>query len=91
MLYYSEDLINVNNACKYIKTIFVRYLTSIKVDNTSLANSSRFSLVPLQDFTSNSDIDWSKSVDEIDKQLYKKYNLTQEEIDYIEKTIKLMK
>lgn len=91
VLYYSEDLIKVNNACKYIKTIFVRYLTSIKVDNTSLANSSRFSLVPLQDFTSDSDIDWSKSVDEIDKQLYKKYNLTQEEIDYIEKTIKPMK
>lgn len=36
------------------------------------------------------DIDWSKSVAEIDQMLYKKYGLTQEEIDFIEKTIKPM-
>lgn len=90
VLYCSDNLIDVSNACKYVKTTFVRYLASIKVDNTSIANQSRFSLVPLQDFTSNSDIDWSKSIEDIDKQLYRKYNLTQEEIDYIEKTIKPM-
>ena len=33
--------------------------------------------VPLQNFTPESDIDWSVSIAEIDKQLYKKYNLTQ--------------
>jgi len=49
-----------------------------------------FEFVPLQDFTSNSDIDWSKSIAEIDQQLYKKYGLTQAEIDYIEATIKPM-
>lgn len=38
----------------------------------------------------NSDIDWSKSIADIDHQLYKKYGLSQEEIDYIEKTIKPM-
>lgn len=37
-----------------------------------------------------SDIDWSKSISEIDKQLYKKYNLTQEEIDFIESKVKPM-
>lgn len=49
-----------------------------------------YKYVPLQDFTDNSDIDWSVSVAEIDKQLYKKYGLTQDEIDYIESTIKPM-
>ena len=46
--------------------------------------------VPLQDFTGNSDIDWSKPIPDIDKQLYKKYNLTKEEIANIEKIIKPM-
>ena len=46
--------------------------------------------VPLQDFTDNSDIDWSKSVAEIDQQLYKKYNLSEEEINFIETMIKPM-
>lgn len=49
-----------------------------------------YKYVPLQDFTSNSDIDWDKPVSEIDHQLYKKYNLSDDEIDYIEKTIKPM-
>ena len=46
--------------------------------------------VPLQDFTANSDIDWSKSVAEIDQQLYAKYGLTDEEIAFIEKMVKAM-
>lgn len=46
--------------------------------------------VPLQDFTSNSDIDWSKSIHEIDLQLYKKYGLTNEEIQFIETNVKEM-
>jgi hypothetical protein len=50
----------------------------------------RFSAVPLQDFTSNSDLDWSQPISDIEQQLYKKYNLTDEEIAYIEKTIKPM-
>ena len=51
---------------------------------------STFYFVPLQDFTENSDIDWSKSISEIDQQLYKKYNLTEEEIAFIESMIKPM-
>ena len=46
--------------------------------------------VPLQDFTPNSDIDWSKSISEIDQQLYKKYNLNEEEIEFIETHVKEM-
>jgi len=56
----------------------------------NLMKAGTFEFVPLQDFTSNSDIDWSKSIAEIDQQLYKKYGLTQAEIDYIEATIKPM-
>jgi type II restriction enzyme len=47
--------------------------------------------VPMQDFASASDIDWSQSVADIDKQLYKKYGLTEEEIDFIETHVKEMK
>jgi hypothetical protein len=41
-----------------------------------------------QDFTSNSNIDWAKSISEIDQQLYKKYNLSAEEVAFIENMIK---
>lgn len=47
--------------------------------------------VPLQDFTNKSDIDWSKSISEIDQQLYKKYGLDKKEIDFIETHVKEMK
>ena len=36
--------------------------------------------IPIQDFTDKSDIDWSVSIANIDKQLYKKYGLSEEEI-----------
>ena len=47
-------------------------------------------LVPLQNFTSESNIDWSKSVAEIDQQLYAKYGLDESEISFIESKIKPM-
>lgn len=47
-------------------------------------------LVPLQDFTSSSYIDWCKSVAEIDQQLYAKYELDESEIAFIETKIKPM-
>lgn len=46
-----------------------------------------FQFVPLQDFTSTSDIDWSQSISGIDRQLYAKYRLTDDEIAFIEKMI----
>ena len=51
---------------------------------------TKWKYVPLQDFTSSSDIDWSKSISDIDKQLYKKYGLSQDEIDFIETHVKEM-
>ena len=44
----------------------------------------------MQDFTANSDIDWSKSVAEIGAQLYAKYGLTDDEVTFIESMIKPM-
>jgi hypothetical protein len=46
--------------------------------------------IPLQDFTENSDIGWSKSISHIDLLLYKKYSLLEEEISFIERMIKPM-
>lgn len=49
-----------------------------------------YKFVPTQDFTKNFDINWDKSIFEIDKQLYKKYNLDDNEIKFIEEKIKPM-
>lgn len=77
------------NLQKYIKTKFLRYIVGIlKVSQNVSQNVYQF--VPLQDFTAKSDIDWNKSIPEIDQQLYKKYNLTNEEIAFIESKIKPM-
>ena len=77
------------NVDKYIKTKFVRALLgTLKI--TQHNSISVWKNVPLQDFTSNSDIDWSKSIPEIDQQLYKKYELDEEEINFIETHVKEM-
>ena len=54
------------------------------------ATAKTYKFVPLQDFTTNSDIDWTKSIPEIDQQLYKKYQLSAEEVAFIESMIKPM-
>ncbi len=77
------------NVEKYLKTKFARSLLGL-LKVTQIGNKPVYEYVPLQDFTENSDIDWSKSVAEIDKQLYKKYGLTPEEIDFIETHVKEM-
>jgi len=78
------------NACeKYIKSKFFRALLFFNRSSLNISQGT-FSLIPIQDFTSESDIDWSKSVSEIDRQLYAKYELTDEEIAFIESMIKPM-
>ena len=78
------------NACfKYIKTKFARTALGI-LKITQDNNKDTWAYVPLQDFTPQSDINWNTSVANIDKQLYKKYGLTQEEIDFIETHVKEM-
>ncbi len=77
-------------AClKYIKTKFARALLGIlKVTQDNKKGVWKY--VPLQDFTPDSDIDWSKSIHEIDLQLYRKYGLDEKEIEFIESHVKEM-
>lgn len=74
---------------QYIKTKFMRALLGV-LKTTQHLTPNVWKYVPLQDFTPASDIDWSQSVANIDKQLYKKYNLSKEEIDFIERNVKEM-
>lgn len=81
--------IEANNAYKYLCTKFSRFLLLQALPTLDI-RKERFIFVPMQNFTASSDIDWSKSVEEIDAQLYIKYNLSEEEIAFIESMIKPM-
>ena len=90
---------------KYIKSKYARTMLGVlKVTQDNSRDVWKY--VPLQDFTSSSDIDWTKSlskidvaaqkkykldINEIDAQLYAKYNLSKEEITFIETHVKEMK
>lgn len=74
---------------KYIKTKFARSLFSI-LKVTQDINPATWSKVPLQNFTPQSDIDWTKSIPDIDRQLYAKYGLDEKEIAFIEEKVKGM-
>lgn len=77
-------------AClKYVKTKFARALLGV-LKVTQDNDRGVWKYIPLQDFTSMSDIDWLQSVSDIDKQLYKKYGLSEEEIRFIESHVKEM-
>ena len=77
-------------ACyKYICSKFLRTLLGIlKITQNNPPEVWKY--IPLQDFTSASDIDWSKTIPEIDRQLYAKYGLDAREIDFIETKVKAM-
>ena len=74
---------------KYIKTKFARTLLGT-LKATQHNPRDTWANIPNQDFTNQSDIDWNKSIHEIDQQLYAKYNLSEDEIKFIEKKIKPM-
>ncbi|MCF2581342.1 Eco57I restriction-modification methylase domain-containing protein [Bacteroides caecigallinarum] len=75
---YNTQL-QAENVISYIKTKFFRFMVLLK-KNTQHASSKVYSFVPLQDFSKP----WT------DQELYKKYNLTQEEINFIESMIRPM-
>lgn len=81
--------ISADNLSLFLRTKFARFLHSI-MKTSQHGTSKTYKFVPVQDFTENSDIDWNKSIPEIDQQLYKKYNLSEEEIEFIESMIKPM-
>ena len=67
------------NVISYIKTRFFRFFVLLK-KNTQHAAKGVYELVPIQNF----DEPWS------DEKLFKKYELTKEEIDFIESMIRPM-
>lgn len=77
------------NLQKYMKTKFFRFMLGIK-KIAQVLTSNIYQYVPQQDFSNKSDIDWNKSIENIDQQLYKKYKLMQDEIEIIESKIKVM-
>ena len=80
---------DATNLSKYLKTKFCRALLCVlKVTQDNLPAVWRY--IPKQNFTRNSDIDWSKSITEIDQQLYAKYGLDEKEIEFIETHVKEM-
>jgi len=74
-----EDKRTAANVVSYMRTKFFRFLVSI-MKNTQNAYKKVYSLVPLQDFSKP----WT------DEELYKKYNLTDDEIAFIESMIRPM-
>ena len=77
------------NLKRYLKTKFARALMGV-LKITQHITPDVWKYVPKQDFTNKSDINWNSSIKKVDQQLYKKYNLTDEEIDFIETHVKEM-
>lgn len=84
-----DNKIEAENLLKYVKTKFFRAMVGVK--KVAVFNyKDAFTFVPIQDFTNHSDIDWSQSISKIDQQLYKKYGLSKNEIDFIEEKVQPM-
>lgn len=83
------DELSANNLAKYTKTKFLRYLHSLTKASHD-ATAKTYQLIPMQNFNNDSDINWDDSIEDIDKQLYKKYNLSEIEINHINSVIKYM-
>lgn len=80
-----EEALNLQ---KYMNTKFLRFVVGILKTSQNVSQNV-YQFVPLQDFTNNSDIDWSKSLSEIDLQLFDKYQLSEEERKYINEKIEI--
>lgn len=84
-----DTLFEAEAAFKYVKSKFARaMLGALKVTQDN--PPEKWQYVPLQDFTSSSDIDWTQSISDIDQQLYQKYGLDESEIEFIESHVKEM-
>lgn len=76
-------------AYKYVVSKFARTMLGV-LKITQDNPPEKWKYVPLQDFSSSSDIDWSQSIQSIDLQLYDKYGLSEEERNFIETHVKEM-
>ena len=80
---------NAINLDKYMKTRFFRFMLGI-MKISQVLTSNIYKYIPQQNFSEESDIDWSKSISEIDDNLYTKYGLDEKEIEFIETHVKPM-
>ena len=76
MFFKFTDELESNYFLKYLKTNFVRFCLSINKNNSQL-ECGELSIVPWLDFTQ----EWT------DEKLYRDFNLTEDEIKFIEKNI----
>ena len=79
-LFMSNDKKECENFVKYTQTRLFAFMLLQEPNQRSTIGS----VILDQDFSSKSDIDWSQSIKNIDKQLYEKYKLNKNEIDVIE-------
>jgi site-specific DNA-methyltransferase (adenine-specific) len=75
----SQNRVLVENCANYLRTKFTRFLVSLTLTSMHITQRN-YSFVPIQDFSQP----WT------DAKLYRKYNLSQEEIDFIESMIRPM-
>jgi len=85
-----DTLYEAESMHRYLKCKFTRAMLGILKVTQNNKTKDVWSKIPLQDFSEISDIDWSKSISEIDQQLYEKYQLSAEEIAFIEEKVQLM-
>ena len=74
-----DESLYAKNLLQYLCTKFVRFLLLQAISSINISKE-KFKFVPQQDFSKT----WT------DEDLYKKYNLTNEEIEFIESMIKPM-
>lgn len=84
-----NDKSSAMNVSKYLTTKFVRFLHR-QAKASQDASSKTYKFIPIENFTNESDIDWSKSINEIYEQLFDKYGLSIEEKEHIKYSIKDM-
>lgn len=82
-----DTLEECENLSKYLCGKFSRALISVSAKAQRITPES-FAYVPLQNFSNHSDIDWSQPINDIDQQLYHKYELSDDEINFIETHVK---
>lgn len=85
----AKDRNIAEHICKYMKTKFVRFLMLMAMSGFGLSKNVLI-FVPNQDFCEDSDVDWSDEISEINSYLYQKYELTQDNIEFIENNVKEM-
>ena len=81
VMFSSPDKVECENFVKYTDTMF---FANLVLQEPNKSSSFGF-VIPMQDFSSNSDIDWSASIEDIDEQLFKKYNLSDKDMEFLER------